>query len=411
MKIAVVGAGIVGAAIALRLALQKQDVCLYERTEPGSGTSYGNAGHIGAASIVPWANASNRRNALKWLRDDLHPLRMPMSGIPGKAKWIGRWLSASRDNRAERGTNALADLLRDLNEDLAPLVEASKAGPLISRKGLLHVFADPSAFAVASAGFELRRHHGIRFEELAPEELKEMEPALASKNLRAIFLPDVAQVHDPEGLVKTYVEAFVGMGGKLVREEVAGISQVDADAVELCAKGQERFDWVVLAAGLQSEDLARDLGVSVPLWAERGYHRQFNHGADLLSRSVLFVDSRVVLSPMARGLRLTTGAEFTAHDAPPLHDAMLPIFRAAQAALPEMPDPAEGEPWVGSRPSTPDSLAIIGHAPKADRVILAYGHGHSGITQSAATSRIVANLVRRQAPHLDLAPFSPTRGW
>ena len=117
--------------------------------------------------------------------------------------------------------------------------------------------------------------------------------------------------------------------------------------------------------------------------------------------------------PLVAGMlvAILIGAEFTAHDAPPLHDAMLPTFRAARAALPEMPDPEEGEPWVGSRPSTPDSLAIIGHAPKADRVIVAYGHGHSGITQSASTSRIVANLVRRQPPHPDLAPFSSTRSW
>lgn len=414
-RVAVIGAGAVGAAIALRLHLDGLAVTLLDPDPAGRrGASWGNAGHIGAASVVPWANPSNRRTALASRRDPLHPLRFDAIQTARHPAWVARWLRASTKARAERGAGHLAALLASCYPSLMPLLEAAGASHLLRRDGLLHVFQSEAAYRAAEAGFEQRRRHGVRVEPLSLGALRELEPAIATGNRvalsRAVLLPDVGQVLDPGAMVVAFLARFRRDGGVVERRRVEAIRPMP-DAVRLEPDEGERrgFDRVVVAAGAASMRLARPLGARVPLIAERGTHLQFDAGGDLLTRSVLFVDRRVVFSPMARGLRLTTGAEFTDPATPPDPRAMDSIFAAAHPLLPAVPPIEEAERWTGDRPSTPDSLPVIGPAPRDGRVLLAYGHGHTGLTLAAPTAALVSDLVCGRAPALDLGPFAADR--
>ena len=68
-----------------------------------------------------------------------------------------------------------------------------------------------------------------------------------------------------------------------------------------------------------------------------------------------------------------------------------------------------GKQWMGFRPSLPDSLPAIGQARHTARVVYAFGHGHLGLTQSAGTACIVADLLTGQKPAIDTRAFSPQR--
>ena len=413
--VAVIGAGAVGAAIALRLRLDGLPVTLFDPDPAGrQGASYGNAGHIGAASVVPWANPSNRRTALTARRDPLHPLRFDVIQMARHPTWVARWLRASTEARAERGAGHLAALLALCYPTLLPLLEVAEASHLLRRDGLLHVFQSEAAYRAAEAGFEQRRRHGVQVEALSLGALREIEPAVVTGNhvriSRAVLLPDVAQVLDPGSMVAAFVGAFQQTGGAVVRRRVEAIRPRPDEIDLMCGDAEPRaFDRVIVAAGAASAELARPLGAKVPLIAERGTHLQFDAGGDLLTRSVLFVDRRVVFSPMARGLRVTTGAEFTHPATPPDPHAMDPVFAAAHALLPAAPPIEEAERWTGDRPSTPDSLPVIGPAPRDPRVLLAYGHGHTGLTLAAPTAALVSDLVHDRAPPLDLRPFAADR--
>ena len=411
-RVAVVGGGAVGSAVALRLVLDGCAVTLFDPDADGRNASYGNAGHIGAASIVPWANPAHRRAAMAYRRDPMHPLRFSYGDMARNARWVARWLRASTTKRAERGGRALKSLLDTCYDTLEPLLKASDTTALLQRRGILHVFENASAFEVARAGFEQRRSLGVPVEFLSPTQLYELEPLLDREGLAvhgAVLLPTIGQVTDPGALLAGFRRATTRRGGVVRAERVR---RLDADGggvgVET-AEGGERFDACVVAAGIRSPGLAKGLGARVPIIAERGYHVQFDD-APAPSRPILFVDRRVVFSPMRRGLRMTTGAEFTGPDRPPDHAFMRRIFQSARPLLRDAPELEAGEAWMGSRPTSPDSLPIIGRAPKARNVVLAYGHGHSGLTMAALTAAIVSALLRDRPAPIDIAPFRPDRG-
>lgn len=413
-RVAVVGAGAVGTTIALRLVLDGFAVTIFERDLSGAPASFGNAGHIGAASIVPWANPSHRKMALSARADPTHPLRLRFGDMARHPAWIMRWLKASTSGRAEAGSQALKSIVGRALSDLEPLLDTTGTQGLIRRDGLLHVFASDRHYAAASAGFEQRKRHGIRVEHLSPGALADLEPALAIPNdgpriRHAVLLPDVAQVLSPQRLVEAYRDHLMARGGTLRRRNVTAIEEDGAGATVVSDGERERFDKVVIAAGARSPSLVSGLSVRVPLIAERGYHLQFGAQGDLIRRSILFVDQRVVFSPSLSGLRLTTGAEFTHPARAPDYSYMRPIFDAARHLIPGVPTLDEAVPWAGDRPSTPDSLPVLGLAPRARHIVLAYGHGHSGVTLSAPTAVFVSALLRDQPLPFDPKPFRPDR--
>jgi D-amino-acid dehydrogenase len=69
----------------------------------------------------------------------------------------------------------------------------------------------------------------------------------------------------------------------------------------------------------------------------------------------------------------------------------------------------DSEPWMGSRPCTPDMLPVIGPAPRHANLWFAFGHAHHGLTLGPVTGRLVAEMVTGQAPFIDPAPYSPAR--
>ncbi|MEQ8919680.1 MAG: FAD-binding oxidoreductase [Marinovum algicola] len=408
-EIGVVGGGIVGLSIALKLALEGRRVTLFEADPDGAPASDGNAGHIGTASLVPWANPGNRRSALRFLRDRAHPLRFRVADMLRHPRWIARFLAASTALRAAAGADRLKPLLDRALPAAAPLLKAAGAEDLLRRDGMLHVFESRAAYTAAVPGYEMRAARGIALRHLSTEEIGALEPALrpaAARTLVAgVLLEDVGQIASPRRLRLAYRRAFESLGGRSVTARVTGVS----GGIRLETGERRAFGRVILAAGAASPALARGLGVRVPVIAERGYHLQFETQGDLLRRSVLNVDRRVVFSPHEAGLRLTTGAEFTARGRRPDPDWMQPLFEAARALSPEIPPLDKAARWSGDRPSTPDSLPILGPAPGNPSVLLAYGHGHIGLTLAATTATLVADLVAGRRSDIDLAPYAPDR--
>jgi len=169
-----------------------------------------------------------------------------------------------------------------------------------------------------------------------------------------------------------------------------------------------RASQVVLAAGTWSGPLARKLGYRFPLAAERGYHHHFRVEA---SPSHPFHDTGgpYVISPAGDGVvRLLSGIQIAAPGDPPNHQQIHAVTDEARQTL-KLGAPVESEPWLGSRPSTPDGLPIIGRAPRHPSVIFAFGHGHIGLSTGPLTGRIVADLADQRRPSIPIELFAPER--
>jgi len=171
---------------------------------------------------------------------------------------------------------------------------------------------------------------------------------------------------------------------------------------ELCARH------VVVALGPWSADLLRPLGYRVPLAPERGYHQEFKpNPARKLLRPIHDAESGFLMSPMENGIRVTSGVELTFRDAPSSYAQLDASVKAARGVV-EFGD-AVAEPWRGARPTLPDSLPMIGPAPRHAGLWFAFGNQHIGFTTGPGTGAAIAAMIDRATPPFDPAPFAPSR--
>jgi D-amino-acid dehydrogenase len=168
-------------------------------------------------------------------------------------------------------------------------------------------------------------------------------------------------------------------------------------------------DAAVVALGPFAPDVLDPLGIRLPLGIKRGYHLHFQPSGNAgLTRPVLDAEIGYCLAPMEQGIRLTTGAEFAARDAPPTPAQFGRLLPAARSLFP-LGEAVEATPWMGSRPCFVDSRPVIGSAPGHHGLWLAYGHAHWGLTLGPATGRLMAEMMTGAAPFIDPAPYAAER--
>ena len=407
--VTVVGAGIVGVCCALHLQREGFKVRLIDKGEPGMKASFGNSGSFGTASCVPFAMPGVLKKVPKMLFDSESPLKLRWSHVPRALPWFLRFIAAARPSRVEEIAAARNSLLVHTHAGYAPLIEGADASKWVDNNGLMMVFENEATFEGAAYALDLRRRNGVHMDILDGNEARQMEPALSKKVIKAVSLPDVSRTIDPFRLTESLAKDFVRRGGEIVNTEVRGF-EIGADGPTriITDRGPLEVETVVIAAGVWSGPLAKQLGTSVPLEAERGYHVMFANQDFALKRALVSADRNVSLAHMHEGIRATGVAEFAAPDAPPdMRNAEM-VKRQAMALVPGL----KGEPasqWMGPRPSHPDSKPVIGRSPRHKNVLFAFGHDHLGLTMAGITGKLVAELATGKPTTVDLAPFRPDR--
>ncbi len=219
---------------------------------------------------------------------------------------------------------------------------------------------------------------------------------------------ETASVDSPGAVVKAYARMFAGCGGEIRQSEIKSLRPEGDGWCVTLRDGALSARHVVVALGPWSKDLLQPLGYRVPMAFERGYHQEFEpNPARALSRPIHDADGSFVMTPMEQGIRVTSGVELTARDAPSSLaqlDAVVPLARGVVG----FGDPV-GEPWRGARPTLPDSLPMIGPAPRHPGLWLAFGHQHIGFTTGPATGAAIAAMIGGTPPSFDAAPFLPGR--
>lgn len=407
----VVGAGIVGACTAIQLLNTGKRVVLIEKDAPGSGASFGNAGSIGTASIPPFGLPGLYRKIPKVLFDPLFPLMLRRENIVNSLKWFRRLISASDLARVNKIADARASILSHAESAYKEMLSLLELQHLIQNTGLIHTFQNCNSFSNSAFTNSLRKDRGINVMTLNGNELRDIEPKISESVEAGYFYPDVGTCFDPGHMNTLLVEAFVERGGTYLQEEVREF-EFDTDRcsniITDCAKYP--CEDIVLTAGVWSKELAKKLGCDVCLEAERGYHIMVDQPVIPLKTPLVSADYHIAITPMQSAIRMSTMSEFSSISASEVHQIAFGIIKQASNVVRNL-DVQPTSRWVGPRPSTPDSLPIIGRSKKFENVIFAFGHGHLGLTLASITGKLVSQLCTGVKTSVDISAFSPYRNF
>jgi D-amino-acid dehydrogenase len=405
----IIGAGIVGMCTALYLQREGFEVTVLDGRGPGEGASGGNAGSLGIASIPPASLPGVIRRVPRMLLDPQAPLIIRWRELPRLLPWFARFVRNATPSRVERIADARARLLERVHDAYAPLLEDAGAGDLVRRTGKVIAFEHADGPARNRYTMEMRRRRGVRMEVLDGDAVRRMEPALGPLVRAGVYFPDVHYVADPLRLVQTFAERFQRLGGRLLKETVTGVEMEAAGPQAiLTTAGRHTVGRLVLAAGPWSRPLARMVGYRVPMATPFGYHTMLVDTKVRPRLPVMSDDRNIAVTPMDGAVRITGIAEFAAVDAPADWRRADIALGHVRALMPDLGGTVASR-WQGARPSTPDSLPVIGRSPHFSNVFFAFGHDSLGLTMGAVTGRLIAAELAGRAPEIDMAPYRPDR--
>ena|SRR5579862_3018464 len=410
LRIVVVAAGIVGLAVAYHLVKEGARVTIVDRDPEGDKASLGNAGAIAVTEVFPASAPGLWRRVPGWMLDPLGPLAVRPAHALKLIPWLLRFAQAGRPREVDRISRALSALNARAYDDLVPmLVETGLRGEL-NRKGALTVYETEEAFRRDAAEWQCKRSCGIVVNEMNGAQAREMEPALGPRVQRAVFTPEWSHVNDPTRLVQGLREWLLRSGVSIKRDEVRNIVGGSSSPVALeLESGQPMVvDRAVVAAGAWSGILTRRLGDRVLLESERGYNKTLARPGIVVERELIFAEHKFVATPLSCGLRIGGAAEFGGLSASANFKRSEALVELALRYLPGLRVEG-GSSWAGHRPTTPDSLPVIGPSPREPRVLYAFGHGHLGLTQAATTGRLISDLIFRKPASIDMVPYGVHR--
>jgi D-amino-acid dehydrogenase len=404
----VLGAGMVGVSCALSLQKRGFAVTLIDRREPGRETSYGNAGVLARSSIVPLNNPGLFGKLTSYLGNRHPALNLNWKRALSRPGWLLRFLWEARPSQAAARIAALESLTASTVERHRALMAEAGVSHRLRETGTLKVWRTEAGHAAAKAEQDFLAAHGIVSQVLDRQGISGVEPALNPIFHAGLLCLENASVDSPGAVTAAYAELFANRGGRIVQGQVTALARNGSGWQARTDKGVFEAEIAVVALGPWSMDLLAPLGVDSKLDIERGYHRhlQAKDGASL-ARPVYDVDAAYFMAPMEQGYRITSGVDLSHRDAPDEHRQIDMVTKSAREAF-SLKEFA-GETWRGARPTLPDSLPMIGEAPRNPGLWLAFGNQHLGFSTGPITGEIIAALVCGETPPVDPRPFAPGR--
>lgn len=407
-EVLVLGAGIVGVTLALKLQALGREVILLDRGEAGAATSFGNAGLIERSSVFPYAFPRDWPTLLAYAMQKKPASHYHWNALPSLLPWLVAYWRHSSAKRYPAAIKGALPLIEHSWSEHEALITAAGAAQLVNHHGWIKVWRHQDSEDASLQQAEQSLAFGLDVRVLTRAALKEKEPGLADVVRGGVHYPESRQIQDPQALTSAYLKLFIERGGKFVSGDArslqseGGLWRVDT------ASGARRAPNAAIALGPWGEDLAQQLGYRLNMGRKRGYHMHFGTEGGGLAHVIVDVDNGYALAPMKKGIRLTTGAEFALRDAPPTPvqlNRLEPVARQLHS-LGQRLDP---QPWMGSRPCTADMLPIVGPAPRHPGLWFCFGHAHHGLTQAASSGRLLAEMISGLDTYIDPQPYRVDR--
>jgi D-amino-acid dehydrogenase len=407
----VLGAGIVGVCVAVHLQRRGRSVALIDRKQPGNETSFGNAGLIQRESVYPYALPRDLGTWLRYACNRSIDVRYHTDAILKTAPFLWQYWRNSHPDRHAAIAKWYSTLIAHCVDEHRELAAAASASALLRPNGWIRVFRTEAARdAQIRIAERWHREYGVAFEALDAAGLQAQEPDLDKRLAGGLRYTEAVTVSDPNALVTAYAKYFEALGGRFLIGDADSFREGEGEGWTIDTQaGTITASAAVVALGPWSDRVSSRLGYRLPLAVKRGYHMHYAPEAGArLNHPVLDVERGYMLAPMAKGIRLTTGAEIAFCDAPKTPTQLAAAEPVARTLFP-LGARLDDEAWMGRRPCTADMMPIIGPAKNHQDLWFAFGHAHHGLTLGPITGRLTAEMMTREETLVDTWPFRVER--
>ncbi len=410
VDVLILGGGAIGLACAVGLLEAGRSVRIIERGRVGGATSHGNCGTLTPSHAPPLAASATLWKAAKWMLTPDAPLYLPPRWDPTLWRWLAAFVRRCNARDWQHSARARAALLLNSRALIEDWVARLQLDCEFAGTGLHEVYRDADAFAADCEQLPALAELGIAARVLDGAALAADEPALKPGMAGAIYFPGDAHLR-PDRYCAELARCVRAAGG-LIEENVVvqGFSRGRGRLRDVhTSAGRRRGRDVLLALGAWSPQVAKRLDLRLPIQPGKGYSITYDRPTPAPRRPLVLRDHSVCVTTWGSGYRLGSTMEFSGYDDSLNRVRLDALERAARECLNTPVGPSKREEWCGWRPMTPDDLPILGRAPGQDNLWLATGHGMLGISMSAGTGRLLAELITGAAPGIDPSPYSPSR--
>ena len=406
-NVTVIGGGIIGLACAWELAKDGASVIVVESGGSTYGTSLANAGWISPSHVIPFAAPGMVQTGFKNLVGRTGAFAITPGAGSLLAPWTLKFARSCTDAHVDHCAPALKELLDTSMDVIEGLTETTD----LTRTNLpqWYVYTSDNAEHDAEHEVELVNRYGVNAKQLDLQVSLDSEPILKDSVKAIVEFSDDFGL-DPGKLVDVYRRNCEAIGVAFREERVTGLSSTNRNVTVATATDSWISDYVVLAAGVWSRELAKTIGENLPIMAAKGQSVTLPEVIEKPTRTLMLADQRIATNPLDWGLRMSTGFALTSNsDMSVNSNASDKLIATARQVL-NLPERLEiRNELAGLRPASPDGMPYIGPLPKAPRVIAATGHGMLGLMMGPGTGKFVADMISGRPVSRDVMKFSPAR--
>ena len=406
----ILGGGVIGLACAHYLLKAGRNVTIIEQNTLASGSSHGNCGTITPSHAPPLAQPGMIAKALRWMLTPDAPFRVAPRLDLQLFEWMLRFAQHCNWHDYRRIAAAKAPLLLRSRQLIGELVQAENLDCEFAQSGTLYVHRDATAFDQASGMPKMLAELGIVMQAIDAARCREMEPALNDSIAGGYFNPGDARLR-PDRYAAELARVVKAKGGEIIESTTITGFRIEHERIAAVQTDQGEFNAqdIVFALGAWSPQLGRRLGLRIPIQPGKGYSITYTRPQRAPRIPLTLRERSVCVTAWDSGYRLGSTMEFAGYDTS-LNRARLDALKGGAAEyLIEAEGPQVVEEWYGWRPMTYDDLPILGRAASLKNLMLATGHGMLGVTLSAVTGEMIAQLLSGRETVLDPTPFGPAR--
>jgi D-amino-acid dehydrogenase len=410
MRVAVIGAGIIGITTAWELAMDGHEVSVFERRRAAAEEgSFANAGVVASGYVTPWAAPGMPGKVLSHLLGRHAPARIGLPLAASELAWMWKWWRACK-LETYLANRARLQRLAFYSRERLHQITAQQQLEYDRSPGYMVLLRTESDRQRVQPGLQVLRDAGVAFSEIGADAARRIEPALNPDTpfLGAVHLPDdeVANCRQFALLLKAEAQRL-GVNFEF-NTTVAHLDRAQAATFSIAGETTpRRFDAVVLCAGLASAALLRPLGLKIPIAAVYGYSISAAIREPLNAPRSALMDERykVAISRLGKRVRVAGSAEIGGSPGKMRASAVQTLYKVLQDWFPgaaHTSNSAAGvQEWKGARPMLPDGPPIVG-ASGIPGLWLNLGHGSSGWALSCGSARAVADLMTGKTPEIDM---------